>query len=545
MVNKKKKSTKPPIRSSALKAATSNLQTVIFLIPLPNSIPVPDGYHVSFQEPDDGQDDGVIRFKTPTGLSMRIKERLLFRQVESYSDTRPFEVSATVADELSRYKGKREDGVKKMGNATVVYASVITSRGEIDQETYTVLFDKILDTLRSYLKSYYVVDRTPIELPSRMNLPPGVLVHRENVDSNGDLLAEDHQIKQTIFMLNGSNDRFVGSEEPIALDKLASAVHPDITMGARVINPTLDTYREASLAYRRGETISASILFASSVEVFLDTLLLYLMWEEGKRPEEAYEVMFSTKMCECNDCKAKMTTTLDRVNGGLYSSRIDGDWSKKSELMTKWRSLAELRNRVVHTGHEPDIRVLDEQVKIVPRIQTIVTDYLVGAVDRYPLTAYFFAGQDGLERRGLSSDLNNYIDVDEFKPNSLSEQFLNWKYEVERLGSGKLKKSKDEICRLAYLIHPSGQKKWILYDPELRLFRIINDQEIDKGLALNLALIEKNARKNGLVQSIIIDIHDVVPVIKTAKKIWYPMYRTSSSLSSIDRSPASYLLPLD
>lgn len=524
----------------------SRLQAVTFIIPLPNSIKVPDGYHIDFVQPDNGSDNDAVKFVTD-GISLKIKERIQFHAMPESADMRPMNISAQAAKDVlrDRDESNEEPLSPLVGNAIVAYVSVIISPRKLAENEYSDMFDHALGVLRSYLKSYYVVDRVAIELPSRMNLPSVIMIHKEDISSDGAPVTDDPSIEQTLLILHTQSDPFIYSGAPLEMDLLASAVHIDTTAGADVINTTLDTFREASLAYRRGEFLSASILFASSIEVFLDSMLLYLLWEEGRRPEEAFEIMYQTKMCSCEDCKSKMTTTLDRVVGGLYEARIGGDWSKTSELMKLWREIAELRNKVVHTGIEPETTAVDRLLEIVPQIQTILTDYLVSAIDKYPLAAYFIAGQDGLERRGLSSNLNDYIPVDEFKPASLSIPFLNWKFEVERLNSKKFRRSTDDQCQLAFIVHPSGQNRWVLYDRNLKLFRVIRDQSIKAGTKKVLDEIIGEARHQKNPQSIIVDVSDITPNVKTTKIIWYPMYLLSSSIHSIDRWPTSYLLPVE
>lgn len=520
------------------------LRAVTFIIPLPNSIKIFDGYYIDFVQPDSGLDDNAIKFVSD-GMHLKIKERIQFRAIQESADMRSINISIQAAKDLLRGVEEKNKNTPTplTGAATVAYVSVIMSHRKITEAEYSDVFDHALGILRSYLKAYYVIDRVAIELPSRMNLPPVIIVHEEDILSDGGSITENPNIEQSILFLHSQVDPFIYDGDPLEMDRLASAVHIDIATGAEVINATLDAYREASLAYRRGEVLSASILFASSIEVFLDSLLLYLLWEEGRRPKEAFEIMYQTKMCSCEDCKARMTTTLDRVMGGLYETRIGGDWSNNSELMKLWREVAELRNKVVHTGIEPDITSVDRIAQIVPKIQSILTDYLVSAIDKYPLAAYFMAGQDGLERRGLSSDLNDYIPLDEFKPTSLSMPFLNWKFEVGRVNSKKLRGTNDNQCQLAFVIHPSGQRVWILYDGRLKLFRLIGDQVVENGIRQALAEIIAKASKNNIQQAIIVDMHDVTPSVKTAKILWHPMYLLSSSMHSIDRWPTSYLLP--
>lgn len=524
----------------------SRLQTITFVIPLPNSIKVIDGYHIDFTQVDSGSDKDAIKF-IADGMYLEMKERIQFRVMQESADMRPMNISMQTAKDMLRDKdrdGATKESIKPIvGNATVALVSLIKSPRQFVEAEYSDMFDHALNLLRSYLKSYYVVDRAPLELPSRVNLPQVIMVHKEDILSNGSPIAEDPNIEQTLLMLHPDGDPFIYTGDPLEMDRLGSAVHFDITTGAEVINATLDTYREASLAHRRGEVLSASILFASSIEVFLDSLLLYLLWEEGRRPEEAFEIMYQTKMCACEDCKARMTTTLDRVMGGLYETRIGGDWSKKSKLMTLWREIAELRNKVVHTGIEPELTSVDRIAQIVPQVQTILTDYLVSAIEKYPLAAYFMAGQDGLERRGLSSNLNDYIHEDEFKPVSLSTPFLNWKFEVEKFTSKKLRTTTDDQCQLAFVIHPSGKKRWILYNNHLKIFRLIQDQIIKKGTKQILSDLISDSNKTNSPQSIIVDVQGIIPNTKTAKVQWYPMYLLSSSTYSIDRWPISYILP--
>lgn len=520
-------------------------RAVTFIIPLPSSVKIFDGYRVDFTQLGHNFEDRDAIRSVSNGAKYRIKERLIFRLVPSAIDMRPFEVSGVVMKELRRSTVEQTDIHNRaiVGNATIACITEFIYPKTLKECDYSDLFDRALNTLRSYLKSYYIVDREPIELPSRMNLPIAISVHEEDVLSDGSYIAGDSNIKQSLFMLNTEIDPFVYSGDSLEIDKLASALHLDAMCGSSVINPTLDTYREASLAYRRGEMISASILFASSIEIFLDTLLMYLLWEDGKRPAEAYEIMYETKMCSCDECKVKVSTTLDRVLNGLYASRIGGDWSKNSQLMKLWREVAELRNKAVHSGIEPEVKSVTRLMEIVPRIQKILTDYLVSAIKSYPLTAYFFAGQDGLQRRGLSSNLNDYIPIDTPKPVSLSLFFVNWKLEVEKLNSKKLRKTTDNKCKLAFVIHLSGRREWIIYDRTLRIFRIINKQNISAEAQNQIDSLIKKTIDKPLSESIILDFPNITPKIKTSKTTWHPMYLLSQSMYCIDRWPTYYIMP--
>jgi hypothetical protein len=126
---------------------------------------------------------------------------------------------------------------------------------------------------------------------------------------------------------------------------MVDIVHASGTYLGNVLDPFFNIRREALLAVYSGNTIVAGILFGSAAEILLDELLLLLLWEEGTCPDEA-SALFKNRETD---------TTLKRVKSKLYQTRIGGDWSMNRDgLIGRWRSsIAELRNRITHSGYEP------------------------------------------------------------------------------------------------------------------------------------------------------------------------------------------------
>lgn len=528
-------------KSELIYEPNDSLQTVDFFIPLPSAITLPDNYQVNFEEVDDRSDVSCIRFTNRDGLARRIKTRVTFHRIATTVDLRPIDASFQA---MKSFYGDEDNennrSLNKDAYSTVAHMGVITDRQELDVDSRTMMFDVALSQLRVYLKSYYAITRQPIELPSRENLAMIVASSNEEVDCMGLPVDDRASLERSAFMLNANIDGFISREDRLDQTLLSLIEDSNIQQDTDMMTTYLDTYREAVTADTRGALISAAILFAASAEIILDLALEMMVWEEGCNPGVAASLLYETKTCGCEECGEKIRTTLQRVTVGMYADRVGGDWSIKNATIKDWRKLAELRNKVVHTGYEPNDSDIKFARKTTDAILTFVIDRLCTNIKVYPMSANMLAGTRGLETRGKTSEYNLVMNDGALRSMLPSKTFTAWKFELDRTNGLHPKKSKDVNCHFGYYLHQDGSEHWILYDENERLFRFLSDQQLEQNAQKMLSEIKNQWTTAGKQKSVIVKLIDQSPNKNGRNIKWYPMYLLSSDFA-INPFPISYL----
>lgn len=523
---------------------SSRLQSVDFFIPLPQAVPLPHECQLNLVDIDDGSVEDTIRYIDSGGLAKRIKTRIQFYRLPTDFDYRASISSFLAADKFYQLSSSGSpSALSEGGYATVAHVAVIGKKEELTEDLRTEYFDKALIALRSFLKTYYAVHRTLLTLPSRQNLPAIIAHTTEDIDSNGNPTdTERVTLEISAFLTGGPIDMFVSDEPDQSPDQFALLSDRNIIETSEVMQQYMDVYREACAAEVNGEYISASILFAAAAEIYLDLLLLLMIWEEGSSPEKAFAELFQIKRCECEDCTELISTTFERVKSGMYAERIGGNWNVyKAPMMKGWQAVRYTRNEAVHSGLEPSEEEIKNVHKVVDDLVSWTIDLLVDYMDKYPIALFFLAGRASIERRGA---WGKYESLDKGDvPVSIAHVFANWRREVMRLHPhDKTKSTKDTSCNFVYLLHQNGKKYWLLCDFKKRLFRYLPDQEIASEVSKMLDETEKKFVETGKKKSILIQLDQVPWKSDNRPHVWHPLYLASTEYA-ISRYPVNYMLP--
>lgn len=518
------------------------LSSYDFFVPLPEALSIPDGYIVNIEEIDDpANSNPALRYVNAEGLSRKLSVRIEFQQFDIENDFPLIQLSSQGANRFYGLENTQLERTSNVGSATVAHIAIIGRRG-LDKQQVSDYFDQGLLELRRFLKTYYSVNRTPIVMPSRQNIGGLIMQSIENITADGTPEDDNRNSLQIgVFLTGGPINRLTAGSgaDPVEVSLLTD---PNIVNSSDLLQPYMDAYREATTARINGDYISASILYAAAIEIFFDQVLQLILWEEGLTPDEAFEKLFATKTCSCDDCREVISTTFDRAKSGMYQQRIGGDWDVyKSDMMKKWQTLRYTRNNAVHGGEEPSDADIETAGRIVDELVSWVIDLLADNLALYPVTLFTLAGQSGIERRGLWGAFES-VDV-WMSPTSVPAIFGNWKYEVMRLHPFSLdKKTTDASCHLACVLHQNGQRYWVLCDFKKRLFRYTTEPTISSEIDQLLSDVEEKQRNNGNVKTLVVRLDDVRPVADNRKKIWYPIYSISSDYA-ISRYPLSYVMP--
>ena len=115
--------------------------------------------------------------------------------------------------------------------------------------------------------------------------------------------------------------------------------------------------------------------------------------------------------------------------GQVLTKRLGGDWSSKdaAKPVGAWRHhVAQLRTKVLHRGHRPDVQEAAKAVEVMSLLEGHVCDRLAGRGAGYPRSAMALVGSSGLERRGALSAVKKALVGADCVIEWLSEYVATW-----------------------------------------------------------------------------------------------------------------------
>jgi hypothetical protein len=167
--------------------------------------------------------------------------------------------------------------------------------------------------------------------------------------------------------------------------------------------------------YQTGDFRSAVMLTYTASEVLLDSVLMGLLWEEGKSPEEAAQLFHSP--------------LLSRVRS-QYHDRLRGNWqaTRSDSPVGRWREQCVLvRHRVAHAGFEPEQEAAQYAFTSYRGLRTFAFDRLVASRNRYPRASAALVSPAGFQRRGAQT---RRVEAVQRNLDEIFQQFLPWRNTV-------------------------------------------------------------------------------------------------------------------
>jgi hypothetical protein len=240
-----------------------------------------------------------------------------------------------------------------------------------------------LSEVRGIQRAYHIATRDPITLLTHGRLAVAVPVTvRKLQDIKTPGLA-------TTFFINPHQNYWPFLRRPDLDGQKLHVFHSARQYPRRYIQDYFDFRREAEVALTRSsDTRLAMLMFGLAAEVFLDQLLLHLIWEEGTTPEQAAE--------------AWRQAISDRIKAD-YSVRLGGFWdTRRNGPIRDWHKLiAHMRNRVAHVAYTPTFNECATAWEALDALVKYVSDRLARPerLRLYPRTALAIMGEPGLRRR--------------------------------------------------------------------------------------------------------------------------------------------------
>jgi hypothetical protein len=398
-----------------------------------------------------------------------------------------------------------------------VWPFVVSEDEDLSLEVLSERLQSALDVaiydVRSIQRAYHAITRHPINLLTRERLPshvPFTLRRLEDIGVPG---------RSTRGLLEANRNLWAVLRPPGLTDaQLAAMPSTRLRVDKGSFSAYLDLYREADASFRRhGDYRLAALLAGVASESLLDDLLMYLMWEEAMTPEEAAD---------------QWTEGLDGRVKRLYASRIGGSWDLSgSSPIAEWsKTVAELRNRVVHGAYVPSFAESSDALRAVRRLVSYLCDRLSSdrVVQLYPRTCLALAGWPGLERRGVEGrHIRDLLASPEEPP--WDETFARWKEALQLIRRDRLgaPRSPSEVgAYLLAVLTPDGVLRWCLHDRRVSMAEAVavRESDIPESTRRGLDGWVEEARAQQLVEPVSFALHNEALPTFTRTGQWVEEY---------------------
>lgn len=397
---------------------------------------------------------------------------------------------------------------------TIFEVAVGFTPAEGDEISPTILsdaFDRGLAACREVQRAYYLARREPSRLVARESLPMAIpFAVRPLYDVDGSDLP--FSVDLGMYLTNAN---VAASEKAWSAEDDASFREALRHRAARAaFAESLDLAREAEVALYRDGAYSAAVLAAATAcETMLDDLLGLMLWEEGRRPEDAAAVFDSFLVA--------------RVKRE-YASRLGGEWSlDRRGVVARWSAdVAMLRNRIIHAGYEPTQAEAQGAFDVVSDLQTFLGDRVASRLRTYPRAASFIPGRVGLKRRKRWTRAWEMLTADRTEVN-WRDTYARWRLAMRQARPDSPLAVPPELARAAVyaVVHPDGKTAWIAHDEVAGKAAIVPPEgllgipELDEQA---LDAVRAEARAQAAAQRIQFISAKVDPA---HEPVWVPEYR--------------------
>lgn len=430
-------------------------------VPLPDPIGLADGMELHFatSKPQahllNGTPDSS---KAPPAHEYDIT--FLVQQVDVSWDQSPGELAAFQMAKLEQKPTGESVSVKKPGShsealirrISIIRAAVSNATGvEFDSDSISSAFDTVIRQIRRVQASYSLVSQWPMTFAAREVLP--MIIPFETFSPDAE---ENQERNLSLYHLHTNGLEQAATPEPLT-DQQEQMLHIAIDRDHAAFASYHRLRHDALVSLRRrGDYRSSLLSSASAAEVYLDELLLHMMWEEGMRPEDAGETFADPR-----------TGTIKRLKTE-YVPRLHGIWNPTQSGPTQaWRdNIARVRNRTIHAGHEPGIREAELAYESLIDLERHGADLVAARNSKYPRTALAICGEEGLRRRGKFTQRIQRLMQDPSEPRWV-ETFVRWKSETMRERNRSDGFGEEPVVNRASLLmvgHQAGPD-WVLHDP--------------------------------------------------------------------------------
>lgn len=396
-------------------------------LPLPQPLGLPEG--MTFQS--ERTADEILRFGARA--LVRYSARVLqVRRTANVFGSDALDIAQAVARAIEpeaehkdwRVRPELIASVNDNNDSRITLLEVaVPTDADVRPDDLEAALSRAVEAARQTQASVSAVLQLPLRLLSRASLPPSVHVVRGTAHAEGMDPLFDELISYDIEDC-ASPSTFGLTPEPLSEEKLqVLALASDQLGRGSFLAGYVDLRREAMVQRKLdGNARLTVITTAIAAEVFLDALLLHMLWEEHTEPADAADVFD-----RATGHQARVLTH--------FPPRLGGDWDPNGTgpVGRYFSRLAYLRNRVVHTGARPDQDQAITASDVLDDLQTFCGDRLAGpaALRRYGRTAMGFLGESGLRRRDAWTQWMKRLVASDAEPKWI-DAFKRYRHLVDR-----------------------------------------------------------------------------------------------------------------
>lgn len=420
---------------------------VVFFIPLPRSVAIPDQATFDFVRSERLRwAKEYLRPRVTGRPSNKTYVILRVHRVpeELVPNVKPLEHALQIASKVTHSRGGESAKGPSLDSypslATVVEAAtpllpVMQRDGTIDiSRTIDASFDAAMECVGTLVRSYAMAARrSDVTVPTRHSLifllP---FTTRSPLVSDEELSGGEEALRAAwsdlgFYSPTGHVDRYIPRDvADLPPEDFKSML---LLLDRHESGDPFQLFVQHSFACHRAIFIqpdyaTAAIEAQLASEFFLDALLLVMAWEEGVKAADAAKWF-----------KESLTRRIRKH----YGPRLGGSWNPQDRrtVIGKWaRHTRDLRNRVAHAGHHPTEQEVVYSQGAFSLLENYGKNRLLSKRNKYPRTTLMLLGAPGLKRRGLlSGRMKHFVDHIADSEPSWSASYLAWARDIEKIRS--------------------------------------------------------------------------------------------------------------
>lgn len=395
------------------------LRKVSFFIEMPEAIAMPHDSEFTFWLPDLVPElDNVVITMSENARPISFPEGRLFVYIRFCQVKAQLRLPFTdalwtvVEAATSMPKSEMHDGPMIDSYRTVIHVSTLLINGE-SEDGIRIAFDRCFERIRQFCRAYRTTSHQLISPVTLSRLPLGLPYAVAKLDERFSGITGWLQLHYFFPDLQ--------PRDPLESDEI-ERLHVVIerqSMNDPFLSSQWQSDEARRLMNRSGDKSDAVVHAHLAAEIFLDGVLLYMLWETGTSPQEAAKLF--------DDGLAK------RVRRD-YAPRLGGNWNPSSGPMSAFKKdLLHLRGRVVHSGYEPSTEEAETALDAYLQIVEFVKNRLADKRLTYPRTTLMVLGRPGLERMGLWKGWMEAFMSDARDEPQWSTSFRDWRDAVDAI----------------------------------------------------------------------------------------------------------------
>jgi hypothetical protein len=337
------------------------------------------------------------------------------------------------------------------------------------EDDLALVLDDAIDLIRHVQECVALVTQEAMPLLSRALCPPTIPVYVGTVKADKPPSYDDW----VPYVVHGSAPPSTYGVDPTTLtaEQMGTLGHALQAVADRhPFAGFADLRREAlDQLQRSGNRRLAIAVLATAAEVFLDTLVLLMTWEERTGPHET-----AASYDAAEGHAHRVATNLPR--------RLGGNWDPKGTgpVGRYFQDLVYLRHRVVHSGHYPTEDETTAATKAISDLEHFVGDRLChnDVLNKYTRTVLMYLGEKGISARGSWTTAVERLANDDTQPNWIGS-YARWRHHFDREIAPAPPEPGDGYARcIVYLDRDDhGAARWTVHDPSTCFAAVVDPSD--------------------------------------------------------------------